>query len=326
MIRSNYIRKSVVAPYIDGLLDEKHANGYSYSCEEYILNRFDRYCVLNDLKSPEISKPFLEPWMEQTESEGERQRGKRISCVKQLLLFMASCGIRISYIPHDFYPFRRALPHIFEMDEICAFFAALDSDSASRDNFRKRFVMEYRLIFRWYLCCGLRNSEAAGIRTENVDLDKGILTILNAKGNKDRLVYMTDDLVKASRKYYSYLSDILGFYPEWFFPAKNPARPISNTTIDVAFNRYWNQTPYSGCNNKPTVHDFRFSFVVFRMNTWAEQGLDLQVMMPYLSRYLGHKSTDETFYYYYLVNDAYKTVEKNDTTANEVIPEVTVYE
>ena len=63
-----------------------------------------------------------------------------------------------------------------------------------------------------------------------------------------------------------------------------------------------------------------------RMNLWAENDLDLQVMLPYLSRYLGHKSTSETLYYYYLVHDAYKTIRKKDTIADAVIPEVVPYE
>ena len=62
------------------------------------------------------------------------------------------------------------------------------------------------------------------------------------------------------------------------------------------------------------------------MNLWAESDEDLRVMMPYLSRYLVHKSINETFYYYYLVKDAYKTIEKKDTVADDVIPEVPVYE
>jgi integrase len=62
------------------------------------------------------------------------------------------------------------------------------------------------------------------------------------------------------------------------------------------------------------------------MNIWAEKGVDLQVMMPYLSRYLGHKNINETFYYYYLVSDAFKTVAKKDTIASAVIPEVVSYE
>lgn len=70
----------------------------------------------------------------------------------------------------------------------------------------------------------------------------------------------------------------------------------------------------------------RFTFVVNRMNLWAEEGVDLQVMMPYLSRYLGHKSINETFYYYYLVSDAYRTIVKKDSIASDVIPEVRAYE
>lgn len=181
-------------------------------------------------------------------------------------------------------------------------------------------------MFRWYLCCGLRNAEAAGILTENVDLETGTLTILDSKGNKDRLVYLPDDLLESTRQYHSYLTDTLGKESKWFFPGMNPEKSLPNTSVDNVFNRFWNKTPYANCSNKPTVHDFRFSYVVSRMNLWAEDGVDLQVMMPYLSRYLGHKSTNETFYYYYLVKEAYKTIEKKDTIANDVIPEVPSYE
>ena len=264
--------------------------------------------------------------MERTETEGAFNQGKRISCVKQLLLYMATCGIKV-YIPHDFCHFRKALPHIFEQDEIKDLFEKIDMYSPGhRPAFEPRLANEYRLLFRWYLCCGLRNSEAAGIATENVDLEKGILTILNPKGNKDRLVYLPDDLAESSRRYFEWLSSFLGYRPRWFFPGMDPERPIPNTTVDSVFDRFWNQTRFSGCNNKPTVHDFRFTFVVSRINVWVEEGLDLQVMMPYLSRYLGHKSTDATLYYYYLVRDAYRTVGKKDTVASEVIPEVMPYE
>lgn len=326
-MKNRTARKSLIAPYIDGLLEEKHANGYSYDSEELVLNRFDAYCIEHKLETLEITKSFLSEWLEQRETEGAFNHGKRISCVRQLLVFMATCGIRV-YIPHDFCHFKRALPHIFEPEELISFFIEVDSYylQPKRSRYLYRLANEYRLLFRWYLCCGLRNSEAAGIRTENVDLDTGTLTILDAKGNKDRLVYLPDDLLENTKKYYLYLKDALGQEPEWFFPGMDPEKPLPNTTVDDVFNRFWKKTPYAECNNKPTVHDFRFSFVVSRMNLWAENGVDLQVMLPYLSRYLGHKSTDETFYYYYLVKEAYRTIEKKDTIANDVIPEVLPYE
>ena len=326
-MKNKTVRRSIIAPYIDGLLEEKLANGYAYESEELVLNRFDTYCINKNLKTPEINKIFLEDWMKHSETEGAFNHGKRISCVRQLLLFMATCGINV-YIPHDFCHFKRALPHIFEAEELISFFAEVDSyvPPENRPACHYRLANEYRLLFRWYLCCGLRNSEAAGILTENVDLETGTLTILDSKGNKDRLVYLPDDLLESTRQYYSYLKEILGKEPKWFFPGMNPEKSLPNTTVDSVFSRFWKKTPYADCTNKPTVHDFRFSFVVLRMNLWAESDEDLRVMMPYLSRYLGHKSINETFYYYYLVKDAYKTIEKKDTVADDVIPEVPVYE
>lgn len=326
-MKNKYIRKSLVAPYIDGLLAEKHAAGYSYESEELVLNRFDTYCADNKLDTMEITRDFLEGWMRRSETEGSFNHGKRISCVRQLLIFMATYGINV-YIPHDFCHFKKALPHIFETEEIISFFEQVDSydPPSGRPAYQQRLANEYRLLFRWYLCCGLRNAEAAGILTENVDLETGTLTILNSKGNKDRLVYLPDDLLESTRQYHSYMKAVMDGELKWFFPGMNPAKPLPNTTVDSVFTRFWNKTPYAGCSNKPTVHDFRFSYVVSRMNLWAESGVDLQVMMPYLSRYLGHKSTNETFYYYYLVKEAYKTIEKKDTIADDVIPEVLFYE
>lgn len=326
-MKDRTVRKSLIAPYIDGLLEEKHANGYSYESEELVLNRFDTYCINKKLETPEITKEFLSGWMERSETEGSFNHGKRISCVRQLLVFMATCGINV-YIPHDFCHFKRALPHIFEVEELVSFFSEVDSyfPPDNRPAYLHRLANEYRLLFRWYLCCGLRNAEAAGILTENVDLETGTLTILDSKGNKDRLVYLPDDLLESTRQYHSYLTDTLGKESKWFFPGMNPEKSLPNTSVDSVFNRFWNKTPYANCSNKPTVHDFRFSYVVSRMNLWAEAGVDLQVMMPYLSRYLGHKSTNETFYYYYLVKEAYKTIKKKDTIADDVIPEVPSYE
>jgi len=318
--------KSIISAYITGMLQEKRSNGYSYDSEERILKRFDRYCADNGLDKTEISKVFLDKWMERTETEGNFNQGKRISVVRQLLLYMASCGISV-YIPHDFCHFKRAQPHIFDSFEIHEFFNVVDDyQPEHRPVYEVRLANEYRLIFRLYCCCGLRNSEVAGIATENVNLEEGILTILNSKGNKDRLVYLPEDLLKSCTEYFSYIRTTLGFTPKWFFPAKAPDTPLKNTTMDRVFNNFWGKTKYALCTNKPTIHDFRFTFVVNRMNIWAEKGLDLQVMMPYLSRYLGHKSINETFYYYYLVSDAYKTVAKKDTVASAVMPEVVSYE
>lgn len=317
---------SIVAPYIQALITEKRAAGFLYKTEENVLKRFDKYCVEHCLSDLNITKEFLNDWMEKRDTEGNFNQVKRISVVKQLLENIAKCGIRV-YIPHDYCHVKKALPHIFKPEEITSFFMVVDSYMPS--NYRAsdiRLANEYRLLFRWYLCCGMRNTEAAGIASENVDLEKGVLTLLNSKGQKDRLVYLPKDLLESSREYYTYLKQELGYGPTWFFPSSLPEKPLKNFEVDRVFSIFWSRTQYANCTNKPTVHDFRFTFVVNRMNKWVEDGLDWKVMLPYLSSYLGHKSINNTLYYYFLVNDAYKTIQQKDTYAPNVIPEVRSHE
>lgn len=318
--------KSILAPYIEGLILEKRAMGYSYGTQEYILGKFDAYCIENGLQDREISRDFLRGWMERSETEGSFNQSKRISIVRQLLLYMASYGLHV-YIPHDFSHLERVQPHIFDRQELVDLFRVIDSYRPAKEYAAAvRLANEYRLLFRFYCCCGLRNSEAAEITSENVDLQSGVLTILNAKGKRDRLVHLPEDLRDSCARYRAYIIDTLGFPPKWFFPGRDPQKPLSCGSVSIVFRRFWSQTRYAGCSNKPTIHDFRFTFVVERMNMWAEEGADLKVMMPYLSSYLGHKSTNETFYYYWLASDAYHTVAEKDTLAGDVIPEVAPYE
>ena len=62
-MNKDYVRTSVVAEYIDGLLAEKRALGFSYQFEEYLLNVFDHYCIENSLQDPCFSRQFLEQWL-----------------------------------------------------------------------------------------------------------------------------------------------------------------------------------------------------------------------------------------------------------------------
>ena len=124
-----------------------------------------------------------------------------------------------------------------------------------------------------------------------------------------------------------FLCDDLCCTPRWFFPARDPEKPLKNTSVDRVFNRFWSATACSSmCNNKPTVHDLRFTFVTDRINLWTMGGTDLDVMMPYLQKYLGHKNLQDSYYYYHNSRMLYEAIRIKDMTAAQVIPEVTDYE
>ena len=161
------------------------------------------------------------------------------------------------------------------------------------------------------------------MKTADIDLQKGIITIYDGKNNKDRLVYLPDDLCILADGYFQSLKRTLGYEPYWFFPGRDPYKHVPKTSIDRKFREFWHMTPSSKhCDKDPTPHSLRHGFVVDRINRWILEGTDINVMFIYLSRYLGHKSPDESFYYYHLASDAFRIIRQKDTMSGDVIPEV----
>ena len=209
----DYVRTSVLAEYIDGLLAEKRALGFSYQFEEYLLNVFDHYCSENNLQDPRFSRQFLEQWLVAWGSESSSYHSQRISFVRQLSLYMNSLGIH-AYIPVESVKKGAVVPHFLDNEELRAFFRSLDENPPRiKHLYAWRMWNTYRVIFRLIYSCGLRNSEACCLRTEDVDLEQGILSIYHSKGDKDRLVYLPEDTAEMLVEYKEYLLRIMGYVP-----------------------------------------------------------------------------------------------------------------
>lgn len=322
MLRS-YIYNSCLAPLIEELIKQKRLAGYSYEFEAYILKVFDDYCIQKRLSEPVIKKELLQDWSERHPTESKGYRSQRVSFVRQLSLYMNSLGIK-SYVPNHFSEKEKHVPHILSDEEVASFFKETDAYWPLNSSAPfPRMAMEYKVLFRLIYCCGLRNSEACSLKASDVDLDNGVITIIHSKGDKNRLVYLPEDLRMLCQEYWKLLNHKLGAAPLWFFPGRVGKFSIPKTSVDRKFNEFWHKTTFAeNCDKKPTVHSLRHTFVVKRMNLWMEQGIELNVMMPYLSKHLGHRGKDETFYYYHQVDKAFQTIRKKDRFSGLVIPEV----
>ena len=319
-----YVYSSSLAPYIEGLIDQKRADGFIYEYEAYILKTFDIFCIDNGFCGNIITRDLVMEWAVQRKTEGLNYRNQRVSFVRQLSLYMNSLGIN-SYIPGKTASTASTVPHILSAKELKAFYKAVDSYLPQNEKWH-RFSMEYQVIFRLYYCCGLRLAEACHLRVNDVDLHGGILKIMQSKGNKDRVVYMADDITELCRKYHQRIVSILPS-TEWFFPGKDCNQPIQKHNLDKKFKQLWNMTPFADtCDKTPTIHALRHTFVVDKMNEWMLCGIKLNFMMPYLARYLGHSSVEGTFYYYHHVDRAFQIVRDKDSLSDRIIPGVVPYE
>lgn len=318
---------SCFAAYIEQFILEKRAAGFIYETEAWKLKHFDLFCIEESVTEPVLSRELVKKWGTLRDGESLATCSARVSVIRQFALYLISIGME-AYLPHDFYKAEKRVVHVLSDAEIRSFFENVDAyvPNANRISFH-RLAMEYKVLFRMIYCCGLRISEARKLKWDDVDLCKGTLRIIQSKGHKDRLVYMTDDLTDVVSNYKSVLAARYHLLTDWVFPAREADKCLTNCTIDNKFREFWSLTPYAeGCDKPPTVHSLRHSFVVKRMNLWMEDGTPLKEMLPFLSRYLGHQSPDETFYYYHQVAEAFRIIRKNDKTGISVIPEAEPYE
>lgn len=318
-----YTYSSTLAPYIADFISQKRELGFIYNNEAYNLQRLDKYWLDNGYADEKMTYERLSGWYEALNGEGKGGQANRIGTTRMFALYMNSIGIE-SHVFLDTVRVPRPIVHILDKKEINELFGRIDSyvprTSKTSD---LRMAYEYPIFFRFLYCCGMRNGEACALKVSDVDLNKGVITIEGGKNRKDRLVYMADDLRQLAISYLQKLTHDLGQTPKWFFPGRCPDKHLRKNKVDEKFSIFWNETTAStSCDKKPTPHCLRHTYVVNRINLWALAGLDLSVMLVYLSKYLGHSSPDESFYYYHLAEEAFKIVRQHDSYADNIIPEV----
>lgn len=319
----NYPYQSVLAPYIQDYISEKRALGFIYNVKGYQLYRFDQYWIRSGYEDARMTSERLEEWVCALPGESKSSQSSRVGAARGLAVYLNTLGME-SYVPIVSIGSDHRQIHLLDKTELRELFSVIDAyvpRSIARSDYR--MADEYPIMFRLYYCCGMRNDEVCSLKTSDIDLEKGIITIYDGKGNKDRLVYLSEDLRILIGRYFRSLKRNLGYEPFWFFPGRDPDKHIPKTSIDRRFREFWHMTPSSKhCDKDPTPHSLRHGFVVDRINRWILEGVDINVMFIYLSKYLGHKNPDESFYYYHLASEAFRIIREKDTMSADVIPEV----
>ncbi len=300
--------KSKLAPYMEGLVAEQHAMGFSFTLQEQTLRRLDSLIIENGLDNGHLDATVISLWEERLPSEEDSARNGRLNVVNKLASYMEALGLSVSKcITYG----RAVAPVIYipSEEEILKLLTHIDSrwNKDFKHDFANRLRAEYPVIFRLYYFCGLRLNEVVMLKREDVDLNKGRLLISHSKGDKDRYVFVAEDFRKLLIRYDGHMERLVPSR-EWFFPGKTAAKHLWKGGLDHNFQKWWSECFPDWKGKRPTIHSLRHAFVVKRINEWAKEGLDFKVMVPVLSKYLGHSSIEETYYYYSMRNPREESV------------------
>lgn len=304
---------------ISDFINYKRAIGYVYKSQHRLLIRYAEYAetYTNTPGYPvkDITNAYLS-----TLSESAGTMFTTTAVLREFTRFLHARGCIEAYmIPPKIIkqPVPEA-PYFFTQKEIDGFFGALDLIAPHKSLPGREFV--FPALFRLLYCCGLRCKEARTLECSNVHLNELYLDIVQSKGPKSRRIFITQELADYLTEYEA---TIMVLFPsrKFFFPHGESC--YSSVSISVNFRRFWKKAfPDFVMTECPRAYDFRHHFAWTNLNRWAAEGLDVNAMIPYLMRYMGHQSVKETMYYFRFVPEFFHTYKSMSESLEELLPEV----
>ncbi|HVI41169.1 MAG TPA: tyrosine-type recombinase/integrase [Anaerovoracaceae bacterium] len=171
----------------------------------------------------------------------------------------------------------RELPTIMSKAEIVKFFSVIDD-------------LRDRAIFETVYGAGLRISEIAHLRVQDIDSEGMRLFVFQGKGGKDRYTLLSQRNLKVLREYWKVYRPN---HPDGylFYTRCGKTHCITIRAIQDAFHKYRKRAEFS---DKFTVHTLRHCFATHLL----ESGIDV----CRIKQLMGHTHIQSTTFYLHLLN------------------------
>jgi integrase/recombinase XerD len=150
---------------------------------------------------------------------------------------------------------------------------------------------KHRTMLSLIYACGLRRSELLNLKPSHIDAKRHLLSVLNGKGKKDRVIPISDKTITLLREYYKV------YKPKtWLFEGQEAGVQYSETSLQEVLRHAVSKAAI----HKPvSLHWLRHSYATHLL----ESGTDLR----YIQELLGHKSSKTTEIYTHVTE---KSLEK----------------
>ena len=141
--------------------------------------------------------------------------------------------------------------------------------------------LKHRLMLRIIYACGLRAGELINLLPSDIQRERELLHIRNAKGKKDRVVPIPISLIQEIDTYRRYQQK-----DTYLFSGHCATEPYSSRSLQLVFKQALEK---AGIKRPATLHWLRHSYATHLL----ERGTDVR----YIQELLGHNSTKTTMIY-----------------------------
>jgi integrase len=284
---------SALAQAADDYLALRRALGHELADAHRLLPRFVAY--LDAIGSSTLTIEAALAWAQQPEADPQSSVWpKRMVAARGFARYMAGIDSRTQVPPSGLIPSRQRWrpPFIYNPTDVAALMAAAHS-------IRYRLpATTHETVIGLLAATGLRVGEALKLDRSDIDWSDGVLLIRESKFGKTRKVPLLASTLGAL-EHYAVVRDQMCERPTTrsFFVSVRGTR-LSYPVVQQVFRRLCNETRVGAdAANPPRIHDFRHSFTVNTLLEWYRAGENVEVRLPWLSTYLGHRDPRSTYWY-----------------------------
>lgn len=280
---------SALRTHLDDYLQLRRALGFKLERTGRLLAQFVAY--LEEAGTTTITRDLAITWASQPAQPNPR--ATRLWVVRKFAIYLHTIDPSTEIPPPDVFPYRqhRPAPYLWSQDDIARL---LEGAQKLRSPMR---AATHHTLFGLIAVSGMRGGEAIGLRRDDVDLDRGIVTIRHAKFDRSRLVPLHETTTEVLRRYATTRDRL---YPQPHtraFFITSVGTPLKRAGVGATFRAITTDLGLRTATVKPRIHDLRHSFAVRALLGWMKSGVDVDAAMPRLSTYLGHVSPTDTYWY-----------------------------
>ncbi len=333
-MEANLQFKSSLAEYFVLHLEERKSSlsASSYRRDVYHLHDFDDYLYSISFKDGDrIDEALITKWTRLHDEMAAKTIMTYVNNVRFFLRFYSRASGETVYIPPTYPADDTYVPYLFTDEEMDTIYNLVDNYESGNTNSLPYILIEFPTIIRLLDSSGFRIAEVCVIQMKDVDLKHGILKLINTKGEKQRLVPLSDTMAELLRQYCRVMGLSEGT-SACLFPRHSYFEPLKASDIK---NRFRNVLVKAGIredrlydnNRGPCLHCLRHRFVLKAIRLLLAAGITIEDAIPYLSVYLGHKSIRETEKYIKFAADLFpEEMNKFFASSEELYPDDRVWD
>lgn len=161
------------------------------------------------------------------------------------------------------------LPEVLSLEEVERLFEATRNP-------------KHRMMLKTAYAGGLRLNEVTHLKVTDIDSARMMMRVEQGKGNKDRYVKLSTELLQELREYWKL------FRPKvWLFPGPRPDQPLHETSMQRA---YTVAKAKAGIKKQGGVHTLRHCYATHLLEDGRTDIRTIQVMLGH-----GHLSTTQRY-------------------------------